>query len=179
MLTDDQGKILIKLARGSISSRFTGDNVEIPNEEFLSEKLGVFVTLKEKGDLRGCIGFPEPVFELGKGLIKAAQAAAFEDPRFRPVEDGEKFNIEVSVLTKPVELDKGKLPEAIDVGTDGLIIRSAHSSGLLLPQVAVENRWDSKQFLEYACLKAQLPPGSWLDQGVKVFKFQCQIFQEQ
>ena len=182
MISLQDAKALIMLARDVISCVFEGKQVEVGEDLMnkFSEPQGVFVTITIDKQLRGCIGFPEPVFELGEAVIKAAHAAAFEDSRFPPIEVGHVFNIEISVLTKPEEINfpKEKLTDAITVSVDGLIIRSSHNSGLLLPQVAVEQKWNSKQFLEYTCLKAQLLPNSWLDAEVKVFKFQCQIFQE-
>jgi AmmeMemoRadiSam system protein A len=104
MITLEQGKRLIKLARGSISCYFSGEEVKIDDvkKEF-SEVLGVFVTLNKGGELRGCIGFPEGIFPLYEGVVKAARNAAFSDLRFVPVEKGElkDISIEVSVLTKP------------------------------------------------------------------------------
>jgi uncharacterized protein (TIGR00296 family) len=84
------------------------------------------------------------------------------------------------VLTEPklVDVDKKKLPSLIKIGRDGLIIEHGFSSGLLLPQVAVENRWDSETFLCNACLKAGLPPDAWLWKGTKIYTFQAEIFGE-
>jgi len=110
--------------------------------------------------------------------------AATEDPRFPPVTFDE-FNhsvaIEVTALTQPVPLetkDRKKLPEMIVIGTHGLIIEGMGSSGLLLPQVATEWNWDSSEFLTNCCMKAGLPPDSWLLDGVKVKIFQGEIFEE-
>lgn len=187
MITLEQAKKLIKLARDSISSYFSDSDVKVNDDikKDFSDVLGVFVTLNKQGDLRGCIGFPEAVYPLYDGVIKAARSAAFSDPRFPCVLEAEvkEISIEVSVLTKPKLV---KVKEASDyvkevkVGRDGLIIRSGLGSGLLLPQVALEYKWDSKTFLEQTCVKAGLDKDSWQEiGGVKVYKFQSQVFSEE
>jgi hypothetical protein len=185
MISLSQGKKLIKLARDSISSNFSDSNVIVSDsikKEF-SDVLGVFVTLNKGGMLRGCIGFPEAVYPLYEGVIKAAQSAAFSDPRFKPVDKSEfkDVSIEVSVLTKPklVEVnDASEYVKKVKVGKDGLIVRSNYGSGLLLPQVATEYKWDSKVFLDQTCVKAGLPADSWSKGSVEVYKFQSQVFSE-
>tara|TARA_Y100000310_G_C20674037_1_gene811864 strand:+ start:37 stop:627 length:591 start_codon:yes stop_codon:yes gene_type:complete len=185
MISLSQGKKLINLARESISCYLSNKNVDVKDfvSEF-SEVLGVFVTLNKEGKLRGCIGFPEAVYPLYEGVIKAAQSAAYSDPRFSAVLQDELslISIEVSVLSKPMLIKVKKALEYIDeikVGRDGLIIRSNQGSGLLLPQVATEYNWDSKTFLEQTCVKAGLSPDSWQDiKEISVYKFQSQVFSE-
>ena len=90
--------------------------------------------------------------------------------------------IEVSVLTMPDEVtvkDRTKIVDHITLGKDGLIIDGGGwRRGLLLPQVAPEQRWNATEFLEGCCQKAGLPPDSYLNPVIKVFKFQAQIFAE-
>ncbi len=184
MLNNEQGKKLLKLARQAINSYF-GEGLEISEDikkEF-STKQGAFVTLYKNKELRGCIGYSEPVFPLYKAVIQAAQAAAFGDPRFIPVSEDElkDIKIEISVLTKPAEI-KFKKPDEllrqIEIGKDGLIIEKGPLKGLLLPQVAVEWKWNKEEFLANTCIKAGLPPNAWKELNVKVYKFQTQIFKE-
>jgi len=185
MISLEQGKKLIKLARESISCYFSDKDVKVDSvkKEF-SSVLGVFVTLNKDGQLRGCIGFPEGVYPLYEGVIKAARSAAFSDPRFVPLEKDElkDITIEVSVLTKPEKIDVKKVDEyikEIKVGRDGLIVKGTYGSGLLLPQVATEYKWDSKTFLEQTCVKAGLSPDTWHDiKGVSIYRFQSQVFSE-
>jgi AmmeMemoRadiSam system protein A len=182
MLSEEQKKKVLKLCREAIFSYFTNTEPKI-EDKFLSEKQGVFVTLKLNEELRGCIGFPEPVYQLGKAIVFAAKAAAFEDPRFPQLKESElkKIKIEASVLTKP-QLIKVKKPEEyiekIEVGKDGLIVNDGFQSGLLLPKVAEEYEWDAKEFIEQTCVKAGLPTDAWKDKDTKVFKFQAQVFGE-
>lgn len=179
------GKELIKIARDSISSCFSGKDIEISAalKKKLGERLGVFVTLKIDDELRGCIGYTEGIAPLYALVAEAAKAAAFSDPRFMPLSKQEldKIKIEVSVLTKP-ELIKAKKAEdylkEIKIGRDGLIIRSEYGSGLLLPQVPGEWGWDVKEFLENLCNKAGMNKDAWKDLSNKIYKFSAQIFDE-
>ncbi len=165
-----------------------GDRKLLPKTEgWLSEKRGVFVTLNltsgGQGRLRGCIGFPYPSKSLSEALQAAAIAAASEDPRFPPVQEGELESIvvEVSLLTAPELLEVGKrqeMPLMVRVGEDGLIVSNSFTSGLLLPQVAVEHGMGPEEFLSQACMKAGLTPDSWLDPGTNVLRFQAEVFAE-
>ena len=182
-LTIEDGKFLIKLARDSISSFFDKKEVDNAAEKKYKEKQGVFVTLYMDDELRGCIGFPEPIFTLFQAVVDAARSSAFSDPRFPPLtkEEFERTRVELSVLTMP-ELVKVEEPEdylkAIKVGEDGLIIRGSHNSGLLLPIVAVEWKWDVRTFLEQVCSKAGLASEAWKDLNNKIYKFQSKVFSE-
>ncbi len=160
----------MKLARKIIEDHFAGKETEVP----LDEKAGVFVTLKKNGELRGCIGIPYPM-NLGLALKEAA-LGAIRDPRFPPVrkEEMKEVRVEVSVLTPP-ERVKDPLKE-VEVGRHGIIVRCGPYSGLLLPQVPVEEGWDLKEFLDYGCLKAGLPPGCW--KNCEVYRFEAEIFEE-
>jgi len=179
-LSLDQGRKLVRLARDSINSAFTKSKLEKP---LGLPKGGIFVTLKRhpKGTLRGCIGFIYPI-PLGDGIIRAAQSAAFQDPRFPPLKQVEFDNIcvELSILTEPKETDihSDEDLKKIRIGTDGLIVSRGSLSGLLLPQVATEEYWNAKTFIKSTCLKAGLGPDAWRDPSVKIYKFQAQIFKE-
>lgn len=175
---------LLKLARKCIAERLgKSEESDVSAEEF-PDKQGVFVTLHKDGQLRGCIGFPEAVYPLGEAVVKAAQNAAFEDPRFPPVDEREYENlsIEVSVLTKPELLevsDPKEYIKKITIGEDGLIIESANgATGLLLPQVATEQGWGPDEFLEHVCLKAGLTQDAWMEPSNKIYTFQCKIYSE-
>jgi len=185
MFTNEEGKILVEIAKNTIKKWLTKEPKDISPEiaKKFSEKLGVFVTLKINGELRGCIGFTEPRFPLIDGIQRAALLAAFQDPRFPPLreEEIERLKVEVSVLTKPSLLFVKK-PEdylnIIKIGRDGLIMEHRGYSGLLLPQVPVEEKWNAKEFLDYTCLKAGVPPHSWKEPGCKIYSFQAQVFNE-
>ncbi len=181
------GGAFVKLARKSIAYYLhTGQLLKenAPDARY-NEKRGVFVTLHSFPDreLRGCIGYPEPVAPLWRAIIENAVNAAFNDPRFAPLQANEidKIIVEVSVLTKPVAMrcERNALPKKIKIGRDGLIIRKGFNSGLLLPQVASELKWNSEQFLCALCGKAGLNENAWKDKGAEICTFQSQIFAEE
>jgi uncharacterized protein (TIGR00296 family) len=186
MLTQSEGDFLLKLARTAIESYVLDGKVIIAPRSpspILKENMGVFVTLHINGELRGCIGYPEPVKPLLNALIEVAIGAATGDPRFSPLNSHEleKIHVEVSVLTLPelIVTDRpSEYLEKIDVGHDGLIIEKGLFRGLLLPQVPVEWGWDTEEFLANTCLKAGMTPDCWLQEGVKIYSFQSQIFNE-
>lgn len=186
MLTITEGETAVRLARTAIKECLKNGRKIQPEKlpDVFKEKRGVFVTLntkKERKELRGCIGRPYPILPLGEAIILSAINAAREDPRFYPVEPGEVGDlfIEVTILTVPkrIKAKPREIPENIVIGRDGLIVSTNLSSGLLLPQVAVEHGFDSTEFLCQTCIKAGLMPDAWLE-GVEVYSFEGQIFEE-
>ncbi len=187
MLSPEQGKQLVKFAREVLEAYFNGSEAVPPEnlKNILDEKCGVFVTLNKfpSHELRGCIGYPEPVMPLSDAITDSAISAATRDPRFPHVKKDELKNliVEVSVLTKP-ELIKVSDPieylEKIKVGRDGLIVESSFFKGLLLPQVPVEWNWNETEFLSQTCRKAGLPEEAWFGKKTKVYKFTGQVFSE-
>jgi len=186
-LSKEDGRILIKAAREAIMhfSEFG----EVPSVlrgvdlDAYPEPRGVFVTLKKKGELCGCIGFPLPMFPLGQAVVKAAVAAAFDDYRFTPLkkEELKELDIELSILSVPERIDvsdPSEYLEKIKIGRDGLIIEYMGHSGLLLPQVPEGQGWDVSEYLEGICMKAGVPPGSWSEGDAVLKSFQAQIFEE-
>jgi uncharacterized protein (TIGR00296 family) len=186
MLTKQEGELAVRLARKAIEECLKNGKKTSPDNlpKVFKEKRGVFVTLnKKKGskELRGCIGRPYPILPLGEAIIVSAINAARDDPRFHPVKT-EEINdlvIEVTVLTIPkrIKAKPKELPDKIVIGKDGLIVAASMSSGLLLPQVAVEHGFDSTEFLCQTCMKAGLMPDAWLN-GAEVYSFEGQIFEE-
>ena len=189
-LDPEEGTFLVGFARGSIEAALGGG--ESPSREDVSEKLmtdcGVFVTLNKVSgphhSLRGCIGFPYPVMPLVNAVSGAAVSAATRDPRFQPVslEEMDSVAVEVSVLTPPEKIvveSPGDYPDHVRVGRDGLIVDRGSNRGLLLPQVAVDWGWSAEEFITQCCVKAYLPPDSWLTPGTEIFKFRAIIFKEE
>ncbi len=183
--TDEDGENATKMARRAIEE-YIDIKLIVKNSyggKFV-EKRGVFTTLTtSSGKLRGCIGFPEPVFPLGEAVIKSAISAASSDPRFPPVtkEEMDDMTVEVSMLSKPVALavkNRKDLPSMIAVGRDGLIAERDSFSGLLLPQVAVEEKMDQKAFLKAVCWKAGMEPDCWKDDDTSISTFNAEVFYE-
>jgi len=176
-LTQDEGGQLIELARTSISY-WLDKRERVPfetSDPALLDERGAFVTLKEGGRLRGCIGFTLAEYPLWYTVREAAIQAAFHDPRFEPVQAEElpKIKIEVSVLSKLRYVDD---PESITIGRDGLYIVGDGRSGLLLPQVPVEEGWDLDEYLRQICRKAGLPDDAW--RSSELYAFTAQVFAE-
>jgi uncharacterized protein len=189
----EEGEWAVRGARATLEGYFSdhvrGDDLPSVSDQPLTpmfdEPRGVFVTLKHhpSGDLRGCIGFPEPDLPLRVALPRATLAAATADPRFPPVEADElsRLTLEVSVLTPPERIDqepRREMPLRIAVGRDGLIVDGRRTSGILLPQVATELGWGAEEFLAQTCRKAGLPTRAWRDADVEVRAFRAEIFHE-
>ncbi|MDP6459845.1 MAG: TIGR00296 family protein [Candidatus Hydrothermarchaeota archaeon] len=186
MYTLEEGEYLARLARRVIAKHLKGEKTRAPEKsaEKLREKAGVFVTLETypTKDLRGCIGYPEPVMPLVEALMKVAVSAATNDPRFPPLqlEELETILVEVSILTKPkvLTVKPKEYVNQIDIGKHGLIVEHGFNRGLLLPQVAVDENWDKEDFLAHTCMKAGLLPDAWLDEDTKVYRFEGIVFME-
>ena len=190
-LSDEEGKFLIKLARSAAKTFLEAEKKLSPpldTPTSLFEKCGVFVTIntvKSGGKaLRGCIGYPYPTNPLVEAVIDNAINASTQDPRFAPMskEELDRVVFEVSVLTppEPVHVEKPQeYLEHIKVGEHGLIVEKGFYKGLLLPQVAAEWGWCSEEFLCQCCVKAGLPPDSWLTKGARVYLFRAIVFEEE
>jgi AmmeMemoRadiSam system protein A len=178
-LTREEQSLLLSLARDALAERLAGRQPREPVVEPgpLTEPRGAFVTLTIGGALRGCIGHVVGYEPLWKSVQENAVAAAFRDPRFPPLEarELEQVVIEVSALSR---LEQIRDPSVIEVGRHGLMIERGRSRGLLLPQVAVSNRWDRATFLEHTCRKAGLEPGCWKAPDTVLHVFTAEHFSE-
>jgi AmmeMemoRadiSam system protein A len=182
-MEDKDKKALLKLARESIASYFSDTEPDTAKVAHLSEKQGVFVTLHKHGDLRGCIGFPYPLYPLYKAVLLAAREAAFGDPRFSPLTQQEldEITLEISVLSVPEELKVKTAREylgKVRIGSDGLIIKGMFGSGLLLPQVATEYKFTPEAFLECVCQKAGMEKSAWQNLSNRIFTFHAEVFND-
>ena len=185
-LSDQDGEILVKIARSAVTEYIkTGKKITL-QEDFKSQfsyNSGVFVTLSQAENLRGCIGFPTPEKKLYQSIVEAAIASATEDPRFTPVkyEELEDITFEITVLTPPVEIrveNPSEYPNKIKVGRDGLIVRWEFGAGLLLPQIPIEYSWNEREFLSHTCEKAGAPPDCWKLKSTQILKFEGIVFKE-
>jgi AmmeMemoRadiSam system protein A len=178
ILSEKQRGFLLHLAREAVTARLADGRIIEPetDDPVLREKRGAFVTLTEKGELRGCIGYPLPLRPLAEAVAEMAVAAALEDPRFEPVtlEEVVGLHIEISVLSLPSPIDD---PEKVVVGRHGIIVSRGFHKGLLLPQVPLEYNWDRETFLRHGCLKAGLPPDAW-KKGAQIEVFEAEVFGE-
>lgn len=173
-LSIDERTELLELAKNSIKSKIKGEEflIETKSPKFL-EKRGVFVSLHKNGELRGCIGYIEPVATIWDAVIQNAQAAAFEDPRFLPVQDEEieELDIEISILTVPEKIKVDHIRQ----GIDGVVIKYEEHKGTYLPQVW--NHFKTKEeFLSSLCVKAGLPEDAWKNPKVELYSYQSETF---
>jgi AmmeMemoRadiSam system protein A len=144
-------------------------------------KRGAFVTITERGALRGCIGRIADDRPLGEVVREMTVAAARDDPRFPPVVPTELpgLALEISVLGAPAALLPTPVePGRLVLGRDGLIVRRGSHVGLLLPQVATEYHWGPEAFLAATCRKAGLSPDAWRESDTAVLAFQADVFAE-
>ncbi len=143
----------------------------------LATPCGAFVTLRQGGELRGCIGFIAASRPLLDTVREVAVASAFEDPRFSPLrcEELERTSIEISVLSPLRQISD---VSEIRTGVHGILIRRGFRSGLLLPQVATEQGWDRDTFLTHTCYKAGLPPDAWKSPETTIEIFSALVFHE-
>ncbi|MBI0583119.1 MAG: TIGR00296 family protein [Methanomassiliicoccus sp.] len=185
-MKDNEGEIAVRMARQAVEAEVKGEKGgRVSAPESFQEKRGVFVTISSHPEhlLRGCIGFPEPIYSLASAILRAAQHAC-HDPRFEDLQPGELDTnvIEVTILTPPEEIrvaDRRDIPGTIVIGRDGLIAELGPYRGLLLPQVPVEWEWDAEEFLGQTCMKAGMTPDMWLDKRTRLYRFGGEIFAEE
>ncbi|MCA9522640.1 MAG: AmmeMemoRadiSam system protein A [Myxococcales bacterium] len=179
-LTRDERALLLEVARESIQHHL-GLRANPPQlidpPAALEAPCGAFVTLEKRGELRGCIGTMVSRDPLWRTVARMAVQAASADPRFPPLLGDELAHctLEISVLSpmQPIE------PEAIAVGTHGLMITNGYRRGVLLPQVPEKYGWDARVFLEQTCIKAQLPRHAWREAQTTIEAFTAEVFSEE
>jgi AmmeMemoRadiSam system protein A len=150
-----------------------------PVPPLLKEKLGLFVTLKKHGELRGCIGYIQPVTSLERALYEMTIASATQDSRFPPVTPAElkEIRLEVSILTPLRRIED---PDTIVMGKHGVYVKRGFRSGVFLPQVATETGWDRETFLRNLCRgKACIHPEAWRDPDTELYVFTVEHFEEE
>jgi len=140
---------------------------------------GLFVTLWNRGVLRGCVGTFEPTHDL-VCAVREASRSVLADSRFvaNPVTGKElaEISIELSVLSIP---QLAAEPTSLARGVHGILIRNANRSGCFLPKVAIEKRWSAEEFLSNCCtMKAGLPADAWRKQETSVYWFTAESFSD-
>jgi AmmeMemoRadiSam system protein A len=178
-LTPAQKDFLLRAGRSAMEAAVR-NQVPPPHDTadpVLLSHSGAFVTLTISGELRGCIGYFEPVYPLVESVTGAAVKAALDDHRFPPVrvEELPRIRLEISVLSRRIPVNS---IDDIVVGRDGLYIEADTARGLLLPQVATEYRWDAERFLFHTFRKCGLPPAQIGAPGIAVFRFIADVFSE-
>ncbi|MFA4888660.1 MAG: AmmeMemoRadiSam system protein B [Candidatus Omnitrophota bacterium] len=180
MLSKEQRKRLLELARNSIETYLkTNKKLDVSESDpVLSKDMGAFVTLREHGELRGCIGNLVAQGPLYQSVRDMAVEAAVGDSRFQPVELRElkDIEIEISALSPMQRVDSA---DKIELGKHGVIIKQGFNSGVFLPQVATETGWTKEEFLNNLCAhKAGISPGAWKDKSTEIYIFTAEVFSE-
>lgn len=176
------GTLAVNIARAAAKAE-TQSQWYDPDINTFDEMSGVFVTFRKfpSGDLRGCIGYPEPHLPLIDALLRSAVSAC-HDPRFPALRRSElnEITVEVTILSVPEKMSgsKDNIRDSIVIGRDGLIIEKRGRRGLLLPQVPEEWGWNSQEFLENLSMKAGLPKNAWMDEDSEIWRFSGEIFHE-
>jgi AmmeMemoRadiSam system protein A len=178
-LPEQDRQLLLGIARKAVEGHLSGDSpgvLDIQHGVAL-EPHGVFVSIHNGKELRGCIGHVMPDQPLYRTTARCAIAAATEDPRFAPVTLDElpDVSFELSVLSIPEPVQS---VDQIEVGKHGLIVSKGSARGLLLPQVATQYRWNRNQFLAETCIKAGLFPNAWRE-GASIHCFTADVFGEE
>ncbi len=179
-MNDAQKQTLLKAARDTVEAVINRRPAQKPvsDDPELNAPCGCFVTLKNQGQLRGCIGQFTSEMPLIELVVDMAKASATSDPRFfadRITSDElEQLDIEISVLS-PLQLTRE--PLSLRLGVDGIYIKKGCVSGCFLPQVATETSWSKEEFLSYCCAhKAGLPSDAWKDPKTEVYLFTADVF---
>ena len=179
MFTDSEKQLLLRVVRDSIEAAVKG--IPPPRIEGYPESLahpcGVFVTLREDKELRGCIGYVEPIKPLIEAVQEVAAKAALEDPRFDPLSARELVHVEIEIsVLSPMR--RIRTLDEIEIGKHGLIIELGDYRGLMLPQVATEHGWDLETFLSQTARKTGLPSTGWKDPDARIYTFTAEIIGE-
>ena len=175
MLTTEEKDELISIARAAVEARLSNRKpVKASRGGVLSRCQGVFATIRRKGELAGCIGYIQSDRPLGEVVPEVAVKAAFEDPRFAPLQPGDvdQISIELSLLS---HLQRISTSAELQLGKHGLVIECGLHRGLLLPQVATEHGWDSETFIDSAFRKAGLSPASRDDPDSVMYVFTAEV----
>ncbi len=172
MLNAEEKKRILAYVRELLKARLTSGSepkLEL-GRELMEQKRGIFVTLKIRGRLRGCIGHILGYEPLKKSIHDMTLAAAFKDPRFPPLglDELKDLEVHVSLLTEPLPVKSYK---EIRTGTDGIIVTHGWKKGVYLPEVATETGWDAKTFFESCALeKAGLVEQELPEAVIEVFQ---------
>jgi AmmeMemoRadiSam system protein B/AmmeMemoRadiSam system protein A len=171
-------RTLLALARGTITRYLEGGVLPLGRAASpgVERSQGAFVTLRKKGELRGCVGRMAPAGPLRRVVGAMAFAAAFQDPRFPKVQLGEMKDVEIEISLLTPFRDVAS-PSAIVPGRDGVLLQKGRSSAVFLPQVATEAGWGLEEMLANLCAKADLPRGCW-QSGARLSTFQAEVFRE-
>ena len=177
MTSESDRRLLLRVARDAIVAHVTAAPAPVVDRAgALARPGGAFVTIHNRGQLRGCIGHIEANEPLGVVVPRCAVGACSSDPRFPAVSVAELHDIHIELsLLGALEPIAG--PDEIEIGRHGLLVERGWHRGLLLPQVATEWGWDTHTFLAHTCQKAGLPRDAWRSDAT-IWRFDAEVFAE-
>lgn len=187
MLSQKDKKYLLQLARRTLQKYLQeGKLIQIDADNLspaLKEKKGVFVTLEENGQLRGCIGNLRPNKPIYQAVIDNSLASALFDPRFPSVNTLElpAIKIEVSILSPLKRLSafssSQELLDYLEKNKPGLLIKKGNQEATFLPQVWKELP-QAKSFLQHLCQKAGMDSQEWEKMDLEIYEYEAEKFKE-
>lgn len=175
-ISDNDKKILLNTAADAINANLNDAELNLPPvSDGLDFKSGCFVSIHLRGRLRGCVGNFRNDVNIIRNVASMAVQAAFNDTRFQPLtaDEFKESELEISVLSPMIPIDS---VEEVEVGRDGIYIIKGYNKGVLLPQVATENKWDKYEFISQACLKAGLKKDAWKTEWLELYRFEAVVF---
>ncbi len=182
-VSDQLGQALLGLARATLSTELRGSDdlhramAALPQTPRLDCRQAVFVTLKSRGQLRGCIGQVDPEYPLIEAVVRSALDSAFKDRRFEPVVPPElgDLSFELTILSVPRQVASHR---DIVLGKHGIILSLARRRSLFLPQVPREQGWDLPETLRALSRKAGLDENAWSEPDARFSVFTGTVFEE-
>lgn len=182
VISPEGRRLLLTWARSAVEAAVRRRRPPLPADAELTDELrapgSAFVTLTERGELRGCMGRLDDDAPAWENVVSAAASAAMGDPRFEPVAPDElpSVRLEVSVLGPAVEIAD---PGAFDPERHGVVVERGMRRALLLPQVAREQGWGREETLAAVCWKAGLDIDAWRDPRTRLEVFTATVFGEE
>ncbi|MFH1860385.1 MAG: AmmeMemoRadiSam system protein A [bacterium] len=179
MLNRSQQVCLLNIARNTIEAYLHRKEIlkwKVSDPELISCQ-GVFVSLHKGHQLRGCIGYIQPIEPLYEAVIKMAIAASTQDWRFPPttIQELKDITVEITVLSELIPIQN---ISQIEIGTHGVQLTIGSHSAVFLPQVAKEQGWNMEELLQHLCRKAGLSDDDWKMPNASLFIFSGQVFSE-
>lgn len=193
MLAIEEATFLLKLARETVAESVSNETKEEENAvlQELGKKRGIFVSLREfdkssknAGSRIILSGYSLPTFPIVEAVKNASLNISIHILRSSLQELSEFLKnvvFELTILTDPKKIvveEPIRYPREIEIARDGLIVQRNFYTGVILPQVAIEKRWNAIEFLSECCMEAKLPADAWLEKETSVYKFQTQVYRE-
>lgn len=177
-LSSTSKQALIQIARQALEHFVKTGEVRSskPEDPALCQPGACFVTLRKKGELRGCVGMLARERSLYEEVVRMTKAACSEDFRFSPLRPEELggVSIEISVVSS---LKKVHSWNEIQVGRHGIYLRWRERSGAFLPEVAEQMKWSAEEFVKNCCReKARIPESAWPE--IELYRFTTEKIKE-